>query len=290
MDYLLYLDDDEYPVAAAKIGNSVAWCGEPLLPSHLEYIKNADLTCGLHCGYVSPIPHIDFDNRLNENTFRRFVSAISNDIISWDNLKEIMHNNGVTYADPEALRQRKTFEVQEIDHAKFISGSNLCINLKNPKRTFPFFNPPDARGEDTFLSTCLSDRMVLQVPVYTFHDGFGFYSHILSGALPLKFKQISANQDKAIEKRFYKACRGWIRYKPLFIFLTKPDLYKTELQQMIDDLKGSLPAICHYFNNPHYQNLIKELYRYADAAPYHAELFEKAKNAWAILMEEQIFM
>ena len=55
---------------------------------------------------------------------------------------------------------------------KFISGANLCFNLKNYKNFPPFYNPPGARGEDTFLSTCLSECSVRKVPCYTFHDGF----------------------------------------------------------------------------------------------------------------------
>ena len=40
---------------------------------------------------------------------------------------------------------------RQINKAKFISGANLCINLTDAKRVFPFYNPPGARGEDTFL-------------------------------------------------------------------------------------------------------------------------------------------
>lgn len=31
-----------------------------------------------------------------------------------------------------------------------------------------FYNPPEARGEDTFFSTLLDDAKVLRVPVYHF--------------------------------------------------------------------------------------------------------------------------
>src|SRR5450756_1923241 len=125
---------------------------------------------------------------MTEAYFRSFIEAISNDILNWDNIKTIIGNGGVTYADTEILISDNAKEVQEIDHAKFISGANLGINLTDPRRTFPFYNPTGARGEDAFLSTCLHERKVLRVPCYTFHDGFSTYNHLLEGVLPIKLK------------------------------------------------------------------------------------------------------
>jgi hypothetical protein len=94
-----------------------------------------------------------------------------------------MKNGGVTYADTKILTSDTAEEVPEINHSKFISGANLCINLTNPDRVSPFYNPPGARGEDTFLSTCLSQRKVLRVPCYAFHDGFSAYHHLMDGGV-----------------------------------------------------------------------------------------------------------
>ena len=109
------------------------------------------MTHGHHCGYISPIPYMEFNEIMTEGDFRSFIEAISNDIIKWDTLKCVMKNGGITYADTKVLTSDDAIEVEEINHAKFISGANLCINLTEPRRVFPFYNPPGARGEDTFL-------------------------------------------------------------------------------------------------------------------------------------------
>lgn len=71
----------------------------------------------------------------------------------------------------------------------------------------PFYNPPGARGEDTFLSTMLRDRKVLKVPCYAFHDGFSYYQHLLDGALPIQLAHITANSPQVIT-RFVRGLRG----------------------------------------------------------------------------------
>lgn len=150
MDYLLFLDDDEYPVAVTKSREDVIWGGQQVLLTHLKNIRQADITHGHHCGYISPIPFINFNDVMKETDFRLFIEAISNDIVNWDSIRSVMQNGGVTYADTKVLTSDVAEEVPETNHAKFISGGNLCINLTAPDRTIPFYNPPGARGEDTF--------------------------------------------------------------------------------------------------------------------------------------------
>ncbi|OYO96865.1 hypothetical protein CG709_12065, partial [Lachnotalea glycerini] len=170
--------------------------------------------------------------------FGLFINTISNDILNWESIKKIMKNGGVTYADTQVLIKKEATEVKETNHCKFISGANLCINLTKPDRTFAFYNPPGARGEDTFLSTLLSDRVVTRIPCYTFHDGFSAYQHLLDGTLPIKLNSITANSDQIIS-RFYHACIGWIRYKPLLLYITNPSDYES----IIEDMRKKLPNI-----------------------------------------------
>jgi hypothetical protein len=280
MDCLLFIDDDEYPVAVTRNSETALWGGQQVMKSHLMNIKNADITFGYHCGYISPIPNIEFSDIMTEDIFRKFIKAISNDIINWENIKKIMLNGGVTYADTEVLIEKKVIEVPEINNAKFISGSNLCINLTQPERVFPFFNPPGARGEDTFLSTCLSERKVLSIPCYTFHDGFSAYRHLLSGVLPIKLKPIKATSDR-IKKRFYNACIGWVRYKPLFLYITNRDGYKDEIENMKHELDITLPAVCKHFGTRSFMNIRKELENYEKNVESHYADFLQAPDAWS---------
>jgi len=284
IDYLLFIDDDEYPLAVTNTRATAIWGGQHVLATHLNYIKNADITNGHHCGYISPIPYIEFNDTMKESDFRMFIEAISNDIINWDNIRRVMNNGGVTYADTSILVSNSAFEVEEVNHTKFISGANLCINLTNPSKVYPFYNPPGARGEDTFLSTCLSKHKVLRVPCYAFHDGFSTYHHLMDGVLPIKLKYIQADSE-AIISRFYRACIGWIRYKPLLLYITQRDQYDIKIQEMREKLDATLPKICAYFNNEEFMNVSKELERYNKNVEKHYEQFIETQNIWKRINE-----
>jgi hypothetical protein len=284
MDYLIYLDDDEYPVAVTNTHDTAVWGGQHVLATHLKYISQADITHGNHCGYVSPIPYVEYNDIMTEPVFRTFIEAISNDILNWDNIKTVMSNGGVTYADTGVLTSGTAAEVQEINHAKFISGANLCIKLTDPRRIFPFYNPPGARGEDTFLSICLSDRVVLRVPCYTFHDGFSTYNHLLEGVLPMRLKFIKADSDIIIN-RFQRACVGWIRYKPLLLYITMPEIYEEKIAEMQEQLRETLPKISAYFGQPDFMNILDELDKHHKNVRKHYREFVEAQNIWARIME-----
>lgn len=286
MDYLLFLDDDEYPVAVTNTHDDCLWGGQYVLPMHLQNMKDADITNGHHCGYISPIPQMRFNDLLTELDFSRFIDTISNDILNWTSIKRIQKNGGITYADIPVLLSKDAVPVEEVNRCKFISGSNLCINLTKPERTFAFFNPPGARGEDTFLSTMLSDRTVLRVPCYTFHDGFSAYRHLLDGVLPLHLEPVLPD-SKAVVTRFYHACVGWIRYKPLLLYITVPDAYEATIAAMNATLKDILPKLCAYFDRPEFMTLSAELAKYSKAVPKHYQQFLQMQTAWAALLKEK---
>ncbi len=284
MDYLLFLDDDEYPVAVTNTKKTAVWGGQHVLSKHLQYLGGADITHGRHCGYISPIPYIDYNNRMTESDFKTFIEAISNDILNWDNIRKVLGDGGVTYADTQILTSEPVIEVEEQNRSKFISGSNLGINLKDPERVFPFYNPPGARGEDTFLSTCLSERKVLRIPCYTFHDGFSTYNRLLEGVLPIRLKQIRAD-DELVAARFYRACLGWIRYKPLLIYITRPESYEETIRDMRKRLNESVPKNCEYFGQSEFMNVLTELEKYHKNVRMHYLQFLETKNAWTRLMD-----
>ena len=283
MDYLIFLDDDEYPIATIKINDSIVWKGQEVLSTHINNIKDVDMTHGHHCGYISPIPHLNFNDKLSEDDFRIFIESISNDIINWDSIKQKMNDGGVTYADLDIINSDTTKDVKEINGMKFISGSNLGFNLKHIDKLFPFYNPPGARGEDTFLSTCISEYNIRKVPCYTFHDGFSNYEHLLLGVLPNQLKAMRADSS-VINKRFLKACIGWIRYKPLLIYITQRNSYETEIMKMKEKLSNVIPKICDYFGNEEFKKILDELEFYDDHVEEHYKDFENTKLAWEKVM------
>ncbi len=279
MDYLIFFDDDEYPMAVTKTHSTAIWGGQHVLTTHLKSIADADITNGHHCGYISPIPYINFNDDLSEGDFRRFIEAISNDIVNWETISSVMNNGGVTYANTKILVNDDVEEVIEVNGAKFISGANLCVNLTNPKRVSPFYNPPGARGEDTFLSTCLSDKKVVRVPCYTFHDGFSTYNSLMEGVLPIKLKYIQADSDK-VRDRFYHACIGWIRYKPLLIYITQREEYEEKIKEMRANLKATLPQICKFFDKKDFENVLIELDKYDKNVKKHYNQFVETQEIW----------
>ncbi|MEG2440290.1 MAG: hypothetical protein RSB37_02150 [Acetivibrio sp.] len=283
MDSLIFLDDDEYPLAAIKLENGIAWRGQEILSTHMKNLQNADITNGYHCGYISPIPRLHFNETLSEAEFRIFIESISNDIINWPSIKEKMQEGGITYADPKIMDSQPVQPVESVNGMKFISGANLALNLKNPSKLFPFYNPPGARGEDTFLSTCITDCTVLKVPCYTFHDGFSAYGQLLSGVLPSSLRVMDADSP-AISKRFLHASIGWIRYKPLLLYITQPDNYEKQMIQIEEGLRTVLPKICLYFGIHDFQTILKEFLYYREHVTEHFEDFENTKKAWKKIM------
>ena len=282
MDSLLFLDDDEYPLAVTNNHGAAIWSGQQMLAKHLEAIKTADITNGYHCGYISPIPSIEFGERLPEADFRNFIEALSNDILNWDKIREIIRVGGVTYADTDVLMRNTPHEVEEVNGCKFISGANLCLSLRDAQQMSPFYNPPGARGEDTFLSTCLHDKKVVRIPCYAFHDGFATYNHLLNGVLPSQLKPICGD-SRGIVNRFYNACIGWVRYKPLLLYITQRGQYQQRIAEMRGNLQSSLPAICTAFRRDDFNNVLSELDHYDAAVEEHYAQFLRTGEIWRTL-------
>ncbi|MDR3288157.1 MAG: hypothetical protein LBT22_01870 [Peptococcaceae bacterium] len=280
MDYLIFLDDDEYPIATLKISDSIVWKGQEVLSTHIANLRHCDMTHGHHCGYVSPIPYLEFNEKLSEDEFKIFVEAISNDIINWDSIKAKMLNGGVTYADLDVIESKKIEVVKELNGMKFISGANLGFNLKDTDKLFPFYNPPGARGEDAFLSTCLNECTIRKIPCYTFHDGFSTYQNLLLGVLPNRLKTMNAQGSSAIGKRFLQATLGWIRYKPLLTYVTNRENYGAEIQSIKSSLSQVLPSICDFFENAKFKELLDELDFFDAHVEEHYKDFQDTKLAW----------
>lgn len=286
MDRLIFIDDDEYPLAVMQNRyKHLIWMGQSTVGTHIKYSGAADITHGYHCGYISPVPAITFDKVITQPVFKKFITAISNEIISWRSVKQsIIHNRGVTYAEPDIIDKQKISEVKEQHGMKFISGANLCFNLKNCQdRLPPFYNPPGARGEDTFMSTALSDLKVLKVPVYTFHDGFLQYQHLLRGILPIVLHPVDPTSATAV-KRFVAATIGWVRYKPLMVYVTRQREYSSTIRKMKEDLEQVIPRFCRYFGTDQFHQIEEELSFYHNNVRKHFDSFNMTKAAWKKLI------
>lgn len=276
MDYLLFWDDDEYPVAVLKNEDGFLWIPQDNLAKHLENISNADVTIGYHCGYISPIPYVELGEEIKEEDFKNYIEAISNELVSWESIKQKMiDNNGVTYADRNIAEGKGLYELKE----KWVSGSTLCLNLRNIERIPAFYNPPQGRGEDTFFSTLLQDAKILKIPVYHFHDGFLKYTSIIKGRYPKKLRRIKIEEEN-IESRFLKASKGWIKYKPLLMYIQDKENYKTNIKESIEKLEKSVPKINQLFDSENFTDLVKDLREYDKNVEKHYNEYIKTNEIW----------
>ncbi len=288
MDYLLFWDDDEYPVAVLKENGKHTWLKQDNILRHIEFMEKekADVTIGYHCGYISPIPYIDFNDKFTEEDLKEFIEVISNDIISWESIREKMkNNNGVTYADIELAKGNGAYEIKSDGIGKWVAGSTLCLKLNNRDKIPAFYNPPLARGEDTFFSTLLGNSKIFKIPVYHFHDGFLKYTEIMDEIYPKCLRKINIKEDK-IKNRFLKAAIGWIKYKPLLLYIKDKERYRYEINTMVDKLKVIVPKLNEMFNDNCFSSLLEELEKYDKDVEKHYKDYIRTNEIWNNLKEK----
>lgn len=281
MDYLLFWDDDEYPVAVVKEDDNLQWIPQDNILKHLEHIDDADITIGYHCGYISPIPYVELGEEISEDDFKNYIEAISNELVSWESIKQKMiDNNGVTYSEKSIAEGKGLYELQQ----KWVAGSTLCLNLNHLDKIPAFYNPPLARGEDTFFSTLLKDAKILKIPVYHFHDGFLKYTSIIKGRYPKKLRRIKIEGEN-IESRFLKASKGWIKYKPLLMYIQDNENYKGNMKVAIEKLEKSVPKINELFESTNFTDLVKDLKEYDRNVEKHYKEYLKTNEIWKKMKE-----
>lgn len=287
IDYLLFWDDDEYPVACFNNDNNLIWKEQNNIATHMKYISNADITFGYRCGYNSPIPYIDFDKFDCEKEFSKFIDAVSNEAVTWEKVKKVMKQNGITYAEEKILNENKIHRLHKLGISEWLLGSGLCINLDNINKIPAFYNPPKARGEDTFFSTLLNGANVVQVPTYHFHDGFLKYTNIMDKQYPDTLKKIIL-EDRNVEKRFLDACIGWIKYKPLLLYITQRYEYKEKIAEIKMKLKESIPKMNEIFPNIDFSIILTELNEYDENVYKHYKEYIRTNNIWNTIKRQMV--
>ena len=285
-NYLIFWDDDEYPVACIKDeDNGLIWQKQDNILKHIENIDNLDVSVGYHCGYISPIPYLNLNDEKSGIMVKTYIQAISNEIVDLDNIKKIMRENGgVTYANKEIIQNGKIKEIEKINGGKWIAGSTLCINLNHLEKIPAFYNPPEARGEDTFFSLGLDNCKVARVPIYHFHDGFLKYKCIMDNKFPKKLRRIENNEEN-VSSRFLKASLGWIKYKPLLLYIQNPKEYKQKIAKVREYLEMSIPEIIEIFNEEKFSTLIEVLNKYDENVKSNYKDYIATNETWNKIKE-----
>lgn len=286
IDYLLFWDDDEYPVACIKDENGrIIWKRQKNVIDHIKYLQeeNANITRGWHCGYISPIPYIEYTDEVSEDDIKDFIEAISNEVVTWDSIKEKFEkDDGVTYADSELADGKGAFEITGEDDpngVKWVVGSTICLDMNDIEKIPAFYNPPGARGEDTFFSVLLDEAKVMRIPMYHFHDGFLTCTGIMKNRFPTKLKRIETDEN-SIEQRFLKASTGWIKYKPLLMYIENKETYPEKIAIVKEKLERSAEKINKLFDNSDFTHLPEIMAEYDEEVEEHYQEFLDTNRIW----------
>ena len=144
-----------------------------------------------------------------------------------------------------------------------------------------------ARGEDTFLSLMLKNKDVIQVPTYHFHDSFLKYTNVLKEKYPKKLSNAKTNEDSIID-RFFKASIGWVKYKPLLIYITDKKNYSQIINEAKTNLENSIPKMNKIFPDYDFSCLLEELENYDKNVEKHYKEYVRANQVWNILKQKNI--
>ena len=154
INYLLFWDDDEYPLATIRDKNKITWKKQPTILEHLKAIKDTDITCGHRCGVMSPIPYIKYNDEFKEEHYKSFIDGISNEVISWEEVQKTRRKDGfLGYASEEILNSAPKV-ISEEGKTPIIYGSNLCLNLDHLDKIPAFYNPYGARRGRFTICLC----------------------------------------------------------------------------------------------------------------------------------------
>ena len=283
IDYLLFWDDDEYPLASIKEGKELEWIKQANIAEHLKYIDKADVTMGYRCGFMNPLPYIEYNDEITESDYKKFIDGLENEVMNWNVAQKArLDNTCLFYADRNiADHTQKTEYLEEIGKKSFVLGSGICLNLTHLDNIPAFYNPPGARGEDTFFSCALATKnaKVLRVPVYHFHDCFLKYTGLMKDKYPKVLRRIALD-DNGIEQRFLKTTIGWTKYKPLLYYITENENYKKIISETRKNLEESTPKINTAFETCDFTCLLKELDDYDKNVKKHYKEFIRTTEVW----------
>lgn len=283
IDYLLFWDDDEYPLAALKDGKDIKWVKQNNVLQHIKYIDKADLTYGYRCGMINPLPYVEYNETITEDIFKQFIEALENEVISWDKLQYMLKNESeIGYADETiATYNKQVEEIKKIGKENFVLGSGICLNLTHIDKIPAFYNPPEARGEDTFFSCALRDKgtKVLRIPVYHFHDAFLKFTFLMEEKFPKKIKKVTTD-DNGISLRLKRTITGWIKYKPLLYYIFDKENYRNIIDETKIKLENSIRPMSTAFEDCDLTNLPVVLEEYDNKVIQHYQEYIETNKIW----------
>jgi hypothetical protein len=113
------------------------------------------------------------------------------------------------------------------------------------------------------------------------------YNNLLNGVLPVELKPIE-NTNNEILMRFVNATIGWVRYKPLLVYITDKDNFETSMKTMKENLIFTIPKLCAYFKTEEFNKILIEFEKYRKNVKKHFTDFENTKTTWTRLLKYAI--
>lgn len=102
--------------------------------------------------------------------------------------------------------------------------------------------------------------------------------------MPKNLRKINVDEE-SIEHRFLQASLGWIKYKPLLMYIKSKERYKKNIIEVKEKLKMSIPQIDELFYNADFDELIVALNEADKNVTKHYKEYIKTNEVWDKLKE-----
>ena len=104
----------------------------------------------------------------------------------------------------------------------------------------------------------------------------------MEGQFPKRLRKINVREEK-VKSRFLKATLGWIKYKPLLLYISDKESYHAKIAEMRENLKETVPKLNKVFADECFSELIKELEIYDRDVEKHYEEYKRTNEIWKSL-------
>lgn len=244
--YLLFFDDDEHWVRPAPpTSDTRGWRdSDPLIPHLAAQCAGAVVTCGTILGQISPIPAC-----LPDHTDPPLLRELGHALRLGS---EFLHRRSFV-EDAGRWRWQPSCRLDAPMQIRRgilpLSGGNVTLDLQaiHDGRIPPYWNPPDARGEDALLGARIRGLPVRRVSACSFHDPFQRV-HCTDEGEPFRISPPSDEPRRDLQ-RFASALCGWVGYAPMLVQLgggaragLDPDRRLDTIQRVLDDVSVTLAA------------------------------------------------
>lgn len=85
---------------------------------------------------------------------------------------------------------------------------------------------------------------------------------------------------------FFNASIGWIKYKPLFLYITQKESYRQLIEEAMEKLQRSIPKMNQLFKNSDFICLLDTLQSYNEQVESHYEEYVETNRVWNLLKED----